>query len=92
MLEFELLRNEGIPVGWRTLYYGWTNRYVTSDQVPPFAMDKIGYSDPPDEGLVAELAFADDRDTWTLQRCLEALAGRDSAPSYVHSGPGDGQS
>ena len=39
MFELELLRKEGIPIGWRALYVGWNKGFVTSDQLPPFAMD-----------------------------------------------------
>jgi hypothetical protein len=77
MLELELLRKEGMPISWRTLYVGWNRGFVTSDQLPRFAMDRIGYSNPADEALVAELAFTDDRDWWTLQRCMETLSERD---------------
>lgn len=37
-------------------------------------MNQIGSGSSDQEELTAELAFADEQDTWTVGRCLEALA------------------
>ena len=79
MTIFNEFLNSGLPIDWTTVFIGWQGLpghrlLITRDQVLDYAMDQIGYSLPEQESIVAELAFADAQDTWTIQRCLEQLA------------------
>jgi len=83
MTVFDRLLSSGLPITWITLRLAW-NRLsdvptpipsrVTTEQLLTYAMNQIGSSSPEQEALIVELAFADEQDTWTAGRCLEALS------------------
>lgn len=83
MTVFDRLLSSGLPITWTTLRLAW-NRLsgvptlvpcrVTTEQLLDYAMNQIGYGLSEQEELTAELAFADEQNTWTVGRCLEALA------------------
>lgn len=83
MTSFDRLLSSGLPITWTTLRLAWNRlsdaptpvpRIVTTKQLLAYAMSQIGYGPPEQEALTAELAFADEQDTWSFGRCLEALA------------------
>ena len=71
--EFEALQKTGLPIDWATLFYGWMG-FVATEQLQDYALAQIGYGPESEFALVSTLAFADDRDFWTIQACLEQLA------------------
>ena len=52
---------------------GW-NGFVTTEQLQDYALAQIDYGPDSEFERVSTLAFADDRDFWTINRCLEQLA------------------
>lgn len=46
---------------------------MTTAQIQSYAMDRIGYGPESEFDLTSHLAFADERDTWTVRACLEQL-------------------
>jgi hypothetical protein len=83
MTVFDRLLSSGLPITWTILLLAWNRLYyvptpvpeiVTTEQLLAYAMSQIGCGPPEQEVLTAELAFAEDQDTWTVGRCLQALA------------------
>ena len=82
MRVFARLLSSGLPVTWTTIRLMWqaptgfpaSIPHITREELLAYAMGRIGYGLPEQEELVAELAFANPRDTWTIQRLLKELA------------------
>lgn len=77
--SFDVLLKSGIPLDWNTLLLGWDGfgefyGMVRTDQLRSYAMDQIGYGLEVEYELVCAIAFAEERDTWTIRACLEQLA------------------
>lgn len=73
MNEFDTLQKTGLPIDWATLLAGWRGQ-VTTQQLQDYALAQIGYGPESEFEGVSTLAFADERDFWTIRRCLEQLA------------------
>lgn len=82
MTVFAQLLGSGLPITWTVVRLAWRTPtglhvsipQITHEELLAYAMDRIGYGPPEQETLVAELAFTDETDTWTIQRLLEELA------------------
>ena len=93
MIMFEHLLSSGLPITWNVVIMAYSHQFeipsmvsalITTEQVLEFAMDRIGYDPPELERWTIELAYAHDRDTWTINRCLEALVSEEpDAKTYA---------
>ena len=87
MTVCDRLLNSGLPITWTVVRLAWRTPtgllvsipQVTREELLAYAMSRIGYGPPEQEALVAELAFADETDTWKIQRLLEELAPHNPA-------------
>ena len=70
---YRLLLDSGLPIDWTVIVLGWRHGAMTRDQLLSYAMDRIGYDSPEVEPLVAELAYVDPGDIWTIERVAAEL-------------------
>ena len=73
MNELDALQASSLPIDWAVMQAGW-NRFLTTEQLQDYALAQIGYGPDSEFEGASTLAFADDRDDWTISRCLEQLA------------------